>query len=80
MNKDSIAAHVKRENHYAILTHLKISYVFNNKINTTFLLISYILKKSCFQSGSKTIKNSGKILSPNIFLPEKVMAPPLSLI
>ena len=45
-----------RENHYAILAHLKISYVFNNKISITLLLFLVCLWKESPQSTAKVQK------------------------
>ena len=46
-----------RENHYAILAHLKISYVLNNKISITLLQILICLGGSFLSSNAKIKKN-----------------------
>ena len=57
-----------RENHYAILAHLKISYVFNNKISITLLLFLVCLGKSCLNPSTKLLFFLGYLLCLSLFL------------
>ena len=57
-----------RENHYAILAHLKISYVFNNKISITLLLFLVCLGKSCLNPITKIEDFYDNPLPPNTFI------------
>ena len=65
----TIAAHAKRENHYAILvSNLKISYVFKYKISITLLLFLICLEKSCLNSSTKVEDFCDNPLSSNTFI------------
>ena len=57
-----------RENHYVILAHLKISYVFNNKISITLLLFLVCLGKSCLNPSTKLLFFLGYLLCLSLFL------------